>query len=705
MAREIIFKVGTQEAVKNVADLQNNIKLLKEQLKDSTKSFEENQQAVKALRENQAALRQAMYDTGVEFSEVQKAAIGVNSALEENSKEVNIDAASYNELVRSMDILKQQWRATTDETTRAELGEKINQVNNRLKELDASVGNYQRNVGNYVGALNQFTSAFSAMGAGAQRVINPIKNTTGALQVMSKTPVVAILGLLANALSSIISNLKSSEENANATAQAFSLFAAAGDLVKNVMQALGKALSSVVGWFTTLLQDIFPKLREAAELRAEITEKEIALSYKQRDAVQKNADAELAVAKLRNDAAKKTQYTAEERLKMLQQANDLELSISRRNKEVAEQEYAVALLKSKTAKNTKEENDALAAAYAKKVKAETDYYTSTIRLNKQMDTALKESREDRERLAQLDVDALKLRLDKMKEGYADYWETALEIEEKSYSIRKQKAETEILDEQERNKTLENLKAEHEHKMFQISETFSTASNERTILSFQNEMNKYKEGSIQYLEAAVQLKEVELNTLHQMELESDEAFYARKLAAEKAYNDAKKDLVNKRVDMMQNAMAATSGMLSALADAYESNTKQTKQEMEKVKALRIAGATIDMLNGVVAAISTAQELGVPMGPIMAAINSAAVIAAGVANINKIKSTQISTSGGTSAVATPPTFQPPVTQVRNLTTSTEEDRLNQMASSQRVYILSSDLEADSHSRRARVTDTTF
>ena len=61
---------------------------------------------------------------------------------------------SYNDLVNQMAILKKEWRATADEAERAALGEQIGGINSKLKELDATLGNHQRNVGNYEEALS-----------------------------------------------------------------------------------------------------------------------------------------------------------------------------------------------------------------------------------------------------------------------------------------------------------------------------------------------------------------------------------------------------------------------------------------------------------------------------------------------------------------------------------------------------------------------
>jgi hypothetical protein len=59
-----------------------------------------------------------------------------------------------------MSALKQVWKETTDEATRNEIGQQINQINTELKALDASIGNSQRNVGNYKSALDGLDASF-----------------------------------------------------------------------------------------------------------------------------------------------------------------------------------------------------------------------------------------------------------------------------------------------------------------------------------------------------------------------------------------------------------------------------------------------------------------------------------------------------------------------------------------------------------------
>lgn len=93
------------------------------------------------------------------------------------------DAAdgSYNQLAQTMAELKKQWKATADEAERADLGKQILDINNQLKELDASTGNYQRNVGDYA---NAFEQAFDKCLDGIKNIDGPLGELGGTVKNM-----------------------------------------------------------------------------------------------------------------------------------------------------------------------------------------------------------------------------------------------------------------------------------------------------------------------------------------------------------------------------------------------------------------------------------------------------------------------------------------------------------------------------------------
>lgn len=87
----------------------------------------------------------------------------LNSALSAGKKDVDALDGSYNALSQQMSALKKEWKATNDEAKRNELGQQIEAINQQLKDLDASVGTYSRNVGDYAIAGESMKSQLREM--------------------------------------------------------------------------------------------------------------------------------------------------------------------------------------------------------------------------------------------------------------------------------------------------------------------------------------------------------------------------------------------------------------------------------------------------------------------------------------------------------------------------------------------------------------
>ena len=799
MVKEVILKVGTGEAVKNVGELRENIKQLKAALNDQDLSNPEGMkkynELLGELKINQNALKDAMYATTGSWDDITNAATGANIAFDQNNKLVNMQGVSYNALVHEMADLKQAWRATTDEMERAALGERINSVNDQLKSMDASVGNYQRNVGNYIGAMDHLTASFGSMGKGAQSVIAPIKGVTTGLKTLSATPAIAILGLLANVLQKVIEGLKSSEENTNAMTQALSPFAAIGDTVTKVLQGLGGVLAKVVEGFGKLTSAIFGT-NEATKERLRLAKEEASLQEQERNNIIANAEAEREVARLRAEAADKTKHSASERIALLEQAGEQERLIAERSVQAAKMQYEIIKSRNALTQSNAEDLKKEAEAYAAVVNAETSYYNKVREINagisearnaeaKAASDAAKAAKDaaaakiaaEKEYIAKAladEVQAATNRAEAFRHGSVEYLAAMRDVAALEYDQMKRQ-----MDETDAEWQARRLAAAR--KLAEAQQSTTDALIEEGRLALENEMNalatgsldqlakavelaKYnldnihqaidesddaflarrmeaqqayrealqaqneaeveegrqqyeqrlatlEEGSLAYLDAEVALKKYELDTLHQLEGESEEAFRTRQLQAEKEYYDAKKAQVQSWMQTLSGMASGVSSILGSIADAMEDNTEMTEAEAKKAKNLRVASATIDMLQGAVTAYAGAQSLGVPMGPIIGAINAAAVIATGIANIAKIKATQVSANSSSSQTPTvpaqvnAPTVSPQVQQVRTLTSASEEDRLNRMADDHRVYILSSDLEADRDQRRVQVEETTF
>lgn len=800
-----ILRVGTDEAVRNVADLRENIKALKQELDNADASFEENARVTDELRKNQAALKDAMYATAQETADL----TAKSDALYDENGKLN---ASYNTLVHTMAELKSAWRSTTDETERAQLGDRINRINSSLKEMDGTVGNYSRNVGDYANKMGvALEKAFRATAGSAANVINPLKNVKNGLTAISATPAVAILGLLAQAIQLVTKNLSSSEENANRMTRALSVFTPVADTLKNVVQSLGGAFAYLVEQITGLL-DKWGLLGEAAKERQKIAEDEIALTQKQRENLVANAEAERDIAELRARAADKQKYTAEERLGFLRQAADKEEEIARRAMEAARMEYEIQKARAQLTQNSTEQNDKLAQSYAALIQAETAYHNKQRELQGQINGVLNEERrvrkaaadeakrkaQEAERQAREAAQAEQAALSAEKDLLAQEAallaagsEERLALEkaarEKEYQAAVAAAKQKIKDQQQLDRTLtvlkknfdqdiEKLDRDHANALIdneteayrnrvavategtkeylaavadlrkreletirkQDGETeeayqgrviaarkavaealkaVDDAAAEENRLRLENDMNALEEGSLERLDAAVALKQHELDTLHQLEGESNEAFRARELAAQKEHDDAVKASFEGRVNLVQTYAGAVTSLLGALADAYEANSEANEKAAREAKALRIASAVIDTLSGAVGAYMGAVK-SVPgvAGIVLGAINAAAVTATGVAQIAKIKATDVSRkSTGSTAVASvqavTPTasVQAPSTSVvqssRQVSGASENTQLNNRRQDIRVVMVQSDLEAALHDAATVEMESSF
>lgn len=156
-----VLTIKTEDSQKTIKGLKKEISDLKKVLDNAVIGTEEFEQANRDLKVAQNELKAAM--TG------QKQSV---EALD----------GSYDALVQEMAKLKKEWRATADVVKRDDLGKQIDNINDQLKELDATIGNNQRKVGAYAEefgkALNQNNDTVAASAASFKQALNEQDDAT-----------------------------------------------------------------------------------------------------------------------------------------------------------------------------------------------------------------------------------------------------------------------------------------------------------------------------------------------------------------------------------------------------------------------------------------------------------------------------------------------------------------------------------------------
>lgn len=99
-----------------------------------------------------------------------------------------------------------------------------------------------------------------------------------------------------------------------------------------------------------------------------------------------------------------------------------------------------------------------------------------------------------------------------------------------------------------------------------------------------------------------------------------------------------------------ALSAVAQMMNGLAAEQDTSNKEG---FEQQKKFQVAGATMSMLAGIVSAWASSMQLGPIAGPILGAVLSAMMLATGITQIQKIKSTQFNSGSTSGASASPNT----------------------------------------------------
>ena len=644
MAEETIqiIRIETGEAVKSVNDLRENVKILKDRLGDLEIGTTEYQDTLEELKVNQAAVKDAMYATTASMDDLAKSATGTSN--------------SYNALVHRMAALKEELRATDVSTEQGkerfkELAAQINEVNDTLKDMDALQGNFQRNVGNYPGLMKTFSGSLDALDKGLKATSGGVGGLKEGFDALAVNPVITILGIVVALFGSLADTLKEDETTMAAVNKAGVSLEPVFKFLKGILEKVVNIAADLITKASAFVQSngLIPKIIDGVVGVGNAILKFVVAPFKGVIEAIK-VFKEQGVRGL-GDAAKAF-------------ANEMKTGISFKSNYQAGESIVDAITT-----GIKDKKKDVSAAGKDVIKPLKDG------IDKEMDKMIQDldkEMEDANKIANSIAQGRLANLDK--------------------AAKHQLELNDILVEDDREKA---------EKAYQIQ----LSANERRLAALEQfAQDALDRGDIDaYLEYEQEAADLEV------EIETN-ALREKKRLREQDAKDAK-EKSKQQMEVMQSVASATSGILGSIADMYESDEKNSEKNANKIKGLRIASATIDTISGAIGAFMQAvQTIPPPLGAIVGGVQAAAVTAAGIAQIAKIKSTKVSGSASNSAPTAPAVTSAPVRtidiqQVRSVTSASEEDRLNQMASDQRVVLVMSDLEVKQNQSRVQVAEASF
>lgn len=659
-----ILKVGTQEAVQNVGDLKNNIKALKKDLDELEIGTQEYQETLGELKVNQNALKDAMYATSGSMEDLAKAATGTTE--------------SYNALVHRMAAYKEELR-TVDTSTEAgmqrfkELAAQVKGVNDRLKELDAAQGNYQRNVGSYEVALKNFHQVVADLPPSMNAVKKAGDQLDKSFKIMSTNPIIGIITLVAPLINKIADGLKDNEKATAALQKALKALEPVGTFFEGLLDKIADALTWVVDKVVELAgrsDGAFKKVVSGITGVGNAIFQFLIAPVKTFIEVVKGAGNVLKDVftgqwgKIKEDAAAAGQA--------ISAAIDKGWNFKQNYQ--AGENAADAFISGLTSSRSKKKAKDAGATIAKEVKDEFEDIIGDI--TKDMEKAASD-------LDKAEAAVLKNALAREKEQLA-----AIDAAAK---YRQSVNAATVDDEKKRAEESYRITQEGNEKKLAALRQFQQAAIERGDLSA-------------YLDYEQQVADMEV----EIELA---AYEERARIRRKDVEDAEK-AAEAKAKVMTEYAKGVGDVLGAIADLYDVRADDDKKAFENSKRFQIAETWVNTLSGMASAIwATWNDKTIPSAiakAALAATNAAGVLASGIAATAKIRSTQFGGGGGSAAgivTATAPAVQTALPQYLQAQTASDIDRYNRAAEPAEVYILQSKIQAAQRAQEVRVAETTF
>lgn len=614
---------------------------------------------LKALREQAKQYRQDMEGAEIgseKFTEAQRKLSEVSDQVKNvlmlGTKEIDDTNKSYDSLVRTMSQLTKAWRATGDEAERARLGEQILEINTQLKTLDASRGNFQRNVGNY-------SSAFDGMNSSMGEVIKNFPSLNSGVE--------SFIGGLSESLPRLIESISTLKEGVQEAVESGAKgVTVGGQIIKSlfsmntILLIVMSALQLIIAnWdkISKLWKDTSPqeKAEEAIEAMNKAIERQQNLLREQNIEVLRQYTAELRNVGGDADKAREAmeRYNQALRDNALAQAEANKATASNRYNELKKQEADITeRIKDLEETLRKYGGGRDSASYANEIneskqtlkeiqgliaeaKAELDKYTESA-VKAENDIVKAQVDADIER-----AEKIKAKRDEDAKAYADYWVKIFEEEE--------------------------ARIQKEIDLFvpKMAEWVSGIY-EANLTEFYKYVNKLSSAAMPDFDAIGDEidKEIQANI--------------------KTTANALKEIEAREKASKEARLAGATELAGAMASLWEENTAG-------YKAFAIAQAIMDTYAS--AAASMKNMGGMPWG----AIGVAASLATGFAQVKNIMAVDTSgkstpnINGDVGAVVSAPAVVQEVPITRTITDTSVEDRLNAKLADQRVILVYSDVEA--------------
>jgi len=364
------------------------LKMLDQQIVNAEKSNEQYSRSVDDIRSEidsarknlanltteQKTLTLALMAGGEGYEETKKQLDEVNLAIEEQGKELValegevaqavVTTETYGDSLIGMraelSSLQNEYAALSaaerESAKGTELLGHIQELRVEVGNLESSMGDNRRNVGNYTSSIEQALKSMGTTGGvNLKSLTTSVKSFGNVFITYPLNVITALLAAIMAVIKGVTDAFKKNGEAMTALQAAFSAFEPVLKLVSDAFQALAgviaKVVTAVTNVVTSILGKLIPSYKQAADAARELVLAQDALEESERQYTVNSARRAAEISRLRNEAQSKDK-SLDERKKALEQAIALEREDLEEQRRIATERLRIAQEQAKRENDT-----------------------------------------------------------------------------------------------------------------------------------------------------------------------------------------------------------------------------------------------------------------------------------------------------------------------------------------------------------------
>lgn len=316
------------------------------------------------------------------------------------------------ELGAQLAQLKQQYRGLSAAQRESEAGKamqkQIADLDAQVKQFDASLGDHQRNVGNYTSALLGLNGNVAKVAELFQTGLTAGLKTAGtALKSFGKTLLTTPVGWILAGVAAVVKvfqqlrdAFKRNDEAGTALQVALARFQPILTGIRKLFEGLAKGVAAVVDGLTkaaTAVLNLIPAYREASQAAKDLVKAQDDLQQQQRESAVRQAENNKKIAELNKKARSDEKLTAKEKEEIYKEIDELSrqnLEDELKNRQTEYDNYVKWMEQQR--KLDDEALDQKNRLYIALIQAQTDYLNETTRAASRESQARQEQQKEEE---------------------------------------------------------------------------------------------------------------------------------------------------------------------------------------------------------------------------------------------------------------------------------------------------------------------